>query len=104
MRAMNSNSLSILDVSKVLGQVINEATLQNITSRMSLVERLRLKHEDPVKIGDYKLGAWKGNLPFYLFRCSVHGYVINYPIGYFKRLVCPLCINKGQTLDEFLGK
>jgi hypothetical protein len=93
---MNSNSLSTFDVSNVMNKSINEITLSNITSRMSFIDKLMLKRDNPVKIGDYKLSEWKGKLPFYLFKCSEHGYVVNYPIGYFMRLVCPLCSDKGK--------
>ena len=102
---MNSNSLSTLDVLRAMSQGIDEITLQKITSGMSFIERLRLKHGNPIKIGDYKLNAWKGKLSFYLFKCSEHDYVINYPNGYYMRLVCPLCIDKGkQVLDEYLDR
>ncbi len=105
MRVMKSNSLSTLDVARLMGKSINEMTLRNIISRMNFIERLMLKHDNPVKIGDYKFDAWKGKLPFYLFRCSEHGYVVNYPIGYLVSLVCPLCFNKGkQPSDQLLDR
>lgn len=35
--------------------------------------------------------GWRQPLPFYAFRCPVHGYVEDYPHGYAERLDCPLC-------------
>jgi len=38
-----------------------------------------------------RLPGWRGDLPFYVFRCPIHGYVENYPRGYKGSLECPLC-------------
>lgn len=41
---------------------------------------------------DQKTG-WKGELPFYSFKCEQHGEQINYPQGYKEALYCPICDN-----------
>ena len=87
----------------IMQKGVDKITLQKITNCMSFIERLRLKLKKPVKIGDYELNRWTGKLPFYLFKCIEHGYVISYPSGYSTHLVCPLCIgNEEQSLDKLL--
>ncbi len=63
---------------------------------MNFIDRLRFKQGEPVKIGDFRLEAWKDKLPLYLFKCNVHGYVIDYPNGHFMRFICPFCFNEGK--------
>jgi len=45
-------------------------------------------------IGHRTRPGWKGSLPFYAFRCPVHGLVENYPSGYEQRLECPRCLKE----------
>jgi hypothetical protein len=45
-------------------------------------------------IGYFVKEGWKGSLPFYAFKCPTHGTVANYPMGYEKRLECPVCLEK----------
>ena len=49
-----------------------------------------------VYLGHYKRDGWKGELPFYLFECPIHGLVYNYPQGYNQRLECPICREEAQ--------
>ena len=59
-----------------------------------------------VYLGQYKKLGWTGELPFYAFKCPVHGVVVDYPHGYWapfkgtypvevkgvlSQLYCPLC-------------
>lgn len=46
------------------------------------------------KVGLYIETGWKTPLMFYQFECPIHGKVINYPMGYDKRLKCPICLNE----------
>ena len=48
-------------------------------------------------VGHRQMPGWKGALPFYEFRCKVHGLVESYPAGYGQVLRCPLC----QDLDRY---
>lgn len=45
----------------------------------------------PKYVGHYMKEGWKGELPFYLFKCRKHGYVVNYPHGFEEKLTCPEC-------------
>lgn len=46
-------------------------------------------------IEDRKYPGWKDFLPFYRFHCPIHGFVISYPHGYERKLICPKCIIVG---------
>ncbi|MEM0253468.1 MAG: hypothetical protein QXK78_02795 [Candidatus Bathyarchaeia archaeon] len=39
---------------------------------------------------DTKQG-WSGMLPFYIVKCSRHGYFLDYPQGWYEKFRCPLC-------------
>ena len=58
---------------------------------LNLWQRLKLQLSGYVYVGDRQKEGWKGPLPHYAFRCSVHGLVENYPHGYEQRLECPKC-------------
>lgn len=55
------------------------------------IQRLILRVFGHVKIGDYTRHGWSGTLPFYAFKCPVHGVVTDYKHGFKGRLSCPLC-------------
>ena len=61
-------------------------------SRLNLIERLRIQLGGCICKGKKKVKGWKDPLPFYVFKCPVHGYVTSYTMGHNKLLVCPLCI------------
>jgi len=48
---------------------------------------------------DQKEG-WRGKLPFYIAKCKKHGYFIDYPHGYEKRLDCPLCLIEDRKIAK----
>lgn len=51
-------------------------------------------------MGHRTRSGWGGSLPFYAFRCPEHGVVVDYPHGYDRRLVCPLCSEDlGEHMD-----
>ena len=60
-------------------------------SELSLFKRLVLWLCGHVYIGSRTMPGWSGSLPFYAFRCPVHGLVADYPRGFNDRLRCPLC-------------
>ncbi|OGD44398.1 hypothetical protein A3K69_00540 [Candidatus Bathyarchaeota archaeon RBG_16_57_9] len=62
--------------------------------RIGLIGRLKLVLNGYVYLGDRAEPDWKRPLPFYLFKCPVHGYVEGYPRGYEDTLVCPMCIEE----------
>jgi len=45
-------------------------------------------------MGEEKMDGWKDALPFYMFRCPIHGIVTAYAMGHRKLLVCPVCIEQ----------
>ena len=64
---------------------------EKVDSRIRLIERLKIQLNGYVYVGDRKKDGWKKELPFYAFRCPVHGIVTDYPHGYDKKLECPIC-------------
>ena len=42
-------------------------------------------------VGHRQLEGWKGALPFYEFKCPVHGLVESYLHGFYEVLRCPQC-------------
>lgn len=65
---------------------------------MSLMQRLRIQLNGYIYVGDRQKEGWSGSLPFYKFKCPVHGWVENYPHGYDQRLECPLCLALNKTV------
>jgi len=63
-----------------------------------LLKEIRLRVFGRVYLGHRQLKGWRGPLPFYLFRCPVHGLVENYPQGFDGALRCPRC-----TSDTAVG-
>lgn len=59
--------------------------------RIRLLERLRIQLQGHVYVGDKLEEGWKEPLPYYAFKCPIHGIVYDYPHGYDKRLECPIC-------------
>jgi len=42
-------------------------------------------------IGDFMKEGWKGEAPFYLFKCPKHGQVVSSKHGFADELRCPEC-------------
>lgn len=70
-------------------------------STLPLMRRLQLKLIGYAYIGHRRQPSWKGHLPFYAFKCGVHGLVEDYPHGYNKRLDCPLCLREDELIKVF---
>lgn len=62
--------------------------------RISLLDRLKLRLSGYVYVEDRVKLGWKEPLPYYLFKCPVHGYVKSYQHGYDKKLICPKCLEE----------
>jgi len=58
---------------------------------MNPMQRLQLFLTSRAYVGHRKLPGWTRTLPFYAFRCPIHGIVEDYPHGYYSRLSCPKC-------------
>ena len=64
-----------------------------------LVSRLLLPSHRPYRyVGHRQMPGWKEALPFYEFRCKVHGLVESHPAGYGQVLRCPLCLALDKTV------
>jgi len=50
-------------------------------------------------VGLYMKQGWREPILFYRFKCDIHGYVVNYPMGYAEKLYCPVCME--AELSEF---
>ncbi|MCK4702888.1 hypothetical protein KAT55_05980 [Candidatus Bathyarchaeota archaeon] len=59
--------------------------------RLSLLQKIRLLVTGAVPTSRRSRTGWSGSLPFYAFKCPVHGLVENYPQGYERVLRCPYC-------------
>ena len=55
------------------------------------LQRLEIRLLGKAFMGYRARDGWRQPLPFYAFRCPVHGLVEDYPHGYTERLDCPLC-------------
>jgi len=65
---------------------------------MSVAQQAKMLLTGCVYVGHRTRPGWRGSLPFYRFKCPVHGIVENYPAGYERRLECPLCLaSRGET-------
>ena len=95
MRVMKGYPLRPLDAIKSIN-----LRASKIFEGLGFIDRLVLRYSSSIKVGDYGLAGWGGKLPFYLFKCSEHGYVINYPSGHYMRLACPFCVNKGEKVFD----
>jgi hypothetical protein len=54
-------------------------------------------------VGVYMRPGWREPIMFYQFTCKLHGSVVNYPMGYAERLLCPVCmeIENKEASSEF---
>ncbi len=57
----------------------------------TISEILSYRRPDGEFLGFPTKPGWKGELPYYRFKCTVHGYPGNYPQGYDEELHCPHC-------------
>ena len=57
----------------------------------SIPEILKYRRADGEFLGFLTRPGWRGELPYYRFKCTIHGVVENYPQGYDDALLCPHC-------------
>lgn len=81
---------------------------KKLDSRIKLIEKLRIQLKGYVYVGDKSQENWKRPLPFYAFKCPIHGLVSDYPHGYDQRLECPMCREESMIIrnknDKILKK
>lgn len=41
--------------------------------------------------------GWKTPFPFYVAKCKIHGYYLDYPKGGRERLTCPQCMKEEEV-------
>jgi len=73
--------------------VIGEIDKSEIEKYLGRLWRLKVLIK-PIYIGEYEKEGWRNKLPFYLFRCSKHGYGVDYLHGYDEYLYCPQCLEE----------
>ncbi len=59
--------------------------------KLTAVQKIKLKLQGHVKVGEFKKESWNDSLPHYVFRCPTHGLVSDYPHGFDDKLMCPIC-------------
>ena len=65
-------------------------------TRLKLLDKLKLQLNGFARIGEHKEEGWQNSLPYFVFKCPIHGLVKNYTYGYSDRLECPLCQQEAQ--------
>ena len=73
-----------------------------IDSDLTVSQRFKLRLYGYVYIGHRTRTGWNDPLPFFAFRCPVHGLVEDYPHGNSDRLDCPRCQREESLLREFI--
>jgi hypothetical protein len=68
----------------------------------TLLESIKLKRHDARLVGLDQRDGWSGELPFYEWKCKIHGLVQNYEQGFYYILECPFC--QKIRLDEGFPK
>ena len=96
-------SLSTAEVRRILGGGLDEDVQSRLISGLGYMERLTLRTQGSVKIGEYRLDGWRVALPIYLFRCEKHGYQVSYPNRHYMLLICPVCnLERRRVVDVHL--
>lgn len=52
--------------------------------RPTFFQRKQIAVYGYIEIGNVMKPGWKEPIPHYLFKCPKHGYVVNYPQGYYR--------------------
>ena len=65
------------------------------TSGLTFSQRIKLRLNGMVYVGDHREVGWKRSIPVYVFRCRKHGLQQSYPVGFAQRLLCPECLKAG---------
>ena len=62
-------------------------------SRLKLLDRLKIRLQGNLYLGDKVEEGWKEPVPLYMFKCPIHGYVESTVHGR-ARLECPECLKE----------
>ena len=58
---------------------------------MNALQRLELFLTGRAYVGHRRRPGWTGSLPFFAFKCPIHGIVEDYPHGWDNYFNCPRC-------------
>jgi hypothetical protein len=72
-----------------MSRVEEKEAIKGMLREPSIPEILKHRRSDAEFLGFLMKPGWRGELPYYRFRCPVHGSVENYPKGYDEALLCP---------------
>lgn len=61
------------------------------TLKLTLIQKIKMKINGQIYLEHRTRPGWKRSLPFYAFKCPVHGIVIDYAHGLEDYLACPKC-------------
>jgi hypothetical protein len=70
----------------------SKVQLPHYYSELNFIQRIKLRLNGMVHVGDHMEEGWKTSLPYYAFRCEKHGLQLDYPSGHAQKLLCPDCI------------
>jgi hypothetical protein len=101
--------LSTTEVQRFLSGCLDDKAQSKILGGLGFMERLTLRSQGSVKIGECRLDGWSCALPIYLFRCDKHGYQLSYPNRHYMLLICPVCnlerrsvVDAHPEMEEFV--
>lgn len=67
---------------------------RGMVSDVSLFKRIVIRIFGHIYLEHRLYEGWTESLPFYLAKCSKHGYYESYPHGYEQELRCPKCLEE----------
>ncbi len=75
----------------------SHACVRDEMIKLSFIQKIKLRLFGNVFTERRTRPGWSGSLPFYAFKCEVHGLVEDYPHGYRAILRCTECQNESNT-------
>jgi hypothetical protein len=88
----STNYAPSCQVSKVSDQEV--AGMIEPSLKLTLLQKFKIRLGRPVYLGRRSKPGWIGTLPYYAFRCRVHGIVVDYPAGQDETLSCYVCFRE----------
>lgn len=75
-----------------------EEAIKRAINDLSPFKHLKIRLGANVYIGDFQFKGWREPLPFYAFRCKIHGIVADYLHGHPDReyMRCPECLEENR--------